>query len=68
MEPAMKEYKGQGAFLVGAATECYLKVMKRMAEGLGMGTAYTVIERAGHLPMVEHPKRVPEVVSEMLQR
>jgi pimeloyl-ACP methyl ester carboxylesterase len=42
-------------------------VMKKMAEGYGeRGADYVVVERAGHLPMVEKPGEFAEAVTRFL--
>jgi len=68
MQPLMKDCKVQGEFLVGAGDGALPAGMKKMAESLGSGTKCTVVEGAGHLPMVEKPVKVAQVVSEALRR
>ncbi|GAB7341784.1 hypothetical protein MBLNU457_g0115t1 [Dothideomycetes sp. NU457] len=68
MNPLMKGCKVKGEFLVGAGDGALPKGMQKMALDLGDGTECTVVEGAGHLPMVEKPERVAQVVSEMLQK
>ena len=68
MEPLMKDCKSKGAFLVGAGDGVLPDGMKKMAQNLGSGTTCTVVDGAGHLPMVEKPEKVAEVVTEMLKK
>jgi pimeloyl-ACP methyl ester carboxylesterase len=62
----MKEFKGKGAFLVGAGDGVLPKTMKEMAEGLGSGVELKVVEGAGHLPMVERPGEVAQFVARVV--
>jgi len=66
MEPQMKGCKVKGAFLVGSGDGVLPGTMRKMAEDLAGGVQCTVIEGAGHLPMVEKPEQVAEVVTKML--
>ncbi|KAF2636323.1 alpha/beta-hydrolase [Massarina eburnea CBS 473.64] len=63
----MKEFKGKGAFLVGAGDGVLPKTMKEMAEGLGKGVHLEVVDGAGHLPMVERPREVAGFVAKFLE-
>jgi pimeloyl-ACP methyl ester carboxylesterase len=62
----MKSYQGRGVFVVGGGDGVLPGTMKEMAKGLGRGTECLVIERAGHLPMVEKPKEFSDVVGRLL--
>tara|TARA_R110002003_G_scaffold104_7_gene8228 strand:+ start:1405 stop:2901 length:1497 start_codon:yes stop_codon:yes gene_type:complete len=63
----MADYKGKGAFLVGAGDGVLPKTMKEnMADKLGSGVELKVVEGAGHLPMVEKPEEVARFVAEFL--
>ncbi|KAF1978832.1 alpha/beta hydrolase-like protein [Bimuria novae-zelandiae CBS 107.79] len=62
----MGAYKGKGAFLVGAGDGVLPKTMKGIADSLGSGVELKVVDKAGHLPMVEQPKEVAEFVAKFL--
>ncbi|KAJ4367840.1 hypothetical protein N0V86_009677 [Didymella sp. IMI 355093] len=63
----MADYKGKGAFLVGAGDGVLPKTMKEnMADKLGGGVELEVVEGAGHLPMVERPAEVARFVARFL--
>ena len=63
----MADYKGKGAFLVGAGDGVLPKTMKEnMADKLGSGVELKVVDGAGHLPMVEKPEEVAEFVAGFL--
>lgn len=62
----MGSYKGKGAFLAGAGDGVLPKTMQGMADALGSGVELKVVDKAGHLPMVEQPKEVAEFVSRFL--
>jgi pimeloyl-ACP methyl ester carboxylesterase len=63
----MKSGKVKGVFLVGSADGVLPKTMKDMAARYGSTGAECVeIEGAGHLPMVEKPHQVAEVLSKLL--
>lgn len=63
----MKSSKVRGAFLVGGSDGVLPKVMKDMASAYGEnGAEYTVIDGAGHLPMVEKPQEFADYVSKFL--
>jgi len=63
----MKEFKGKGAFLVGAGDGVLPKTMKEMAEGLGSGVELKVVDGAGHLPMVERPAEVAKFLAGVVE-
>ncbi|KAF4547116.1 Hypothetical protein D9617_58g048270 [Elsinoe fawcettii] len=63
--------KARGEFLVGAGDGALPEGMKKMAEALGdgkggKGVRLTVVDGAGHLPMVERPEEVVAAVERML--
>jgi pimeloyl-ACP methyl ester carboxylesterase len=62
----MGAYKGKGAFLAGAGDGVLPKTMQGMADSLGSGVEMKVVDKAGHLPMVEQPKEVAEFVARFL--
>jgi len=63
----MAGYTGKGAFLVGAGDGVLPKTMKEnMAEKLGAGVELKVVDKAGHLPMVEKPEEVAGFVAKFL--
>ena len=67
MTPLMKGCKVKGAYLVGAGDGVLPAGMKKMAEETGdKGVECHVIEGAGHLPMVEKPEEVADVVSKLV--
>jgi len=66
MEALMKDCKVKGHFLVGGNDGVLPGTMKKMAEQLAGGAECTVIEGAGHLPMVEKPQEVADVISKIL--
>ncbi|PNS17365.1 hypothetical protein CAC42_7048 [Sphaceloma murrayae] len=64
--------KARGEFLVGAGDGVLPEGMKKMAAQLGdgkggKGVKCTVVEGAGHLPMVERPEEVAQAVIKMLE-
>jgi len=59
----MKTCEVKGAFVVGGSDGVLPATMKEMAASYGKGAEYKVIERAGHLPMVEKPKEFAEFVT-----
>lgn len=64
--------RARGSFLVGAGDGKLPEGMKKMAEALGdgkggRGVKLTVVQGAGHLPMVEKPAEVLKAVEEMLR-
>lgn len=66
-KPLMPEYKGKGAFLVGAGDGILPGTMKDMAASLGNGADYVVIDGAGHLPMGEKPAEVAAALGKFLE-
>jgi pimeloyl-ACP methyl ester carboxylesterase len=62
----MNASKVKGMFLVGSGDGVLPGTMKEMAGAYGSGAEYTVIEGAGHLPMVEKPEKFAEVVTKFL--
>ena len=68
LKEEMKKSKVRGAFVVGAGDGVLPGTMKSMAEEYGDGAEYKVIDKAGHLPMVEKPDEFAEFVSEFLSR
>ncbi|MCJ1479313.1 hypothetical protein MMC13_007998 [Lambiella insularis] len=62
----MKDCEVKGAFVVGSGDGVLPGTMKEMAEGLGKGAVYKVIDEAGHLPMVEQPQAFASFVTEFL--
>ena len=68
LRPFMKDGKVKGLFAVGSADGVLPKTMPEMARSYGVeGTRCEVVERAGHLPMVEQPERFSQVVSSFLK-
>jgi pimeloyl-ACP methyl ester carboxylesterase len=63
----MKKSPVKGAFVAGGGDGVLPKMMTEMAKGLGSGAPFTVIEGAGHLPMVEKPEEFAEIVTKFLQ-
>lgn len=66
MQPKMKDAKVRGIFLVGSGDGVLPKTMKEMSERYGGESEFVVIEGAGHLPMVEKPEEVANVVGGLL--
>jgi pimeloyl-ACP methyl ester carboxylesterase len=67
MTPELRGGAVKGAFLVGGGDGVLPASMKEMAGAYGeKGGEYFVIEGAGHLPMVEKPKEMAEVVGKFL--
>lgn len=66
LTPRMAGFGGKGAFLVGAQDGALPKSMAEMAKSLGSGTDITVVDGAGHLPMVEKPEEVVKAVEKLL--
>jgi pimeloyl-ACP methyl ester carboxylesterase len=67
LKEKMKASKVKGMFLVGSGDGVLPEAMKEMSAGYGSkGAQYTVIDGAGHLPMVEKPERFAEVVTRFL--
>lgn len=65
--PLMKDFQGKGAFLVGREDGVLPEGMQVMAESLGArGTQLTVVDGAGHLPMVEKAEEVVAAVEKLL--
>ncbi|KAF9732769.1 hypothetical protein PMIN06_012065 [Paraphaeosphaeria minitans] len=62
----MWAYKGKGAFLAGAGDGVLPKTMQGMADALGSGVELKVVDKAGHLPMVEQPREVAEFAAKFL--
>ena len=67
LKDEMKASKVKGMFLVGSGDGVLPGAMKEMSAAYGSsGTEYTVIDGAGHLPMVEKPEKFAEVVTKFL--
>lgn len=64
--PAMRDYTGKGAFLVGSGDGVLPGTMKEMAQKLGNGAPLFIVDGAGHLPMVEKPESVASFVTSFL--
>ncbi len=62
----MKKSRVRGAFLVGGGDGVLPGTMKDMAAAYGSGAEYYVVDGAGHLPMVEKPKKFAETVTKFL--
>ncbi|QDS69212.1 hypothetical protein FKW77_000686 [Venturia effusa] len=63
----MKGGKVKGAFVVGAGDGILPKTMEGMKDGYADGTSgFYIIDKAGHLPMVEQPVEFTKVVSKVL--
>ncbi|TKX24350.1 hypothetical protein C1H76_3455 [Elsinoe australis] len=72
MTAEMEGCKARGEFLVGKGDGALPEGMKKMAEALGdgkggKGVKLTVVEGAGHLPMVERPEEVVKAAEAMLK-
>lgn len=66
-QPQMKSGKVKGVFVVGSGDGVLPKTMKDMAGRYGSSGAECVeISGAGHLPMVEKPQQVAEVLSKLV--
>ncbi|KAH0413494.1 alpha/beta-hydrolase, partial [Aureobasidium melanogenum] len=66
-QPRMKDGKVKGVFVVGSGDGVLPKTMKEMAARYGSNGAECVeIEGAGHLPMVEKPDQVAEVLGKLV--
>jgi pimeloyl-ACP methyl ester carboxylesterase len=64
----MKEARTKGLFLVGGGDGVLPKTMKGMADMYGDGTSeLVVIDKAGHLPMVERPEEFTRAIERFLQ-
>ncbi|PGH15544.1 hypothetical protein AJ79_02326 [Helicocarpus griseus UAMH5409] len=66
----MKGYdgtEGRAAFLVGKEDGVLPKTMREMVGMMGGGAEFFEVEGAGHLPMVERPERVAEVIGGFLE-
>jgi len=67
LKEEMKTSKVKGMFLVGSGDGVLPGTMKEMAGAYGSsGAGYTVIDGAGHLPMVEKPEKFAEVATHFL--
>ena len=66
LKEEMKSSKVKGLFVVGSGDGVLPGVTKEMASAYGTGAEYEIIEGAGHLPMVEKPKKFAEVVGKFL--
>ena len=63
----MKSSRVRGAFIVGGSDGVLPATMKEMASAFGEnGAGYTVIDGAGHLPMVEKPQEFAHSVTKFL--
>ncbi|RDW56440.1 hypothetical protein BP5796_13189 [Coleophoma crateriformis] len=67
LKEEMKTSEIKGAFFVGGGDGVLPGTMKEMAAAYGAsGADYTVIDGAGHLPMVEKPKEFAQAVEKFL--
>jgi len=67
MKPKMRESKVKGLFVVGGSDGMLPGTMKDMANEYGLiGTESVVIEGTGHLPMVEKPGEVADIITKFL--
>lgn len=68
----LPNYKGKGAFLVGAGDGVLPKGMEKLSKELGSAEGrsaeFKAVEAAGHLPMVEKPEEVAKFVSDFLAK
>jgi pimeloyl-ACP methyl ester carboxylesterase len=62
----MKNAKVKGLFVVGSNDGVLPNTMAEMAKNYAGGVECRVVTQAGHLPMVEKPNEVAEVVTEFL--
>ncbi|KAI9758146.1 MAG: hypothetical protein M4579_003178 [Chaenotheca gracillima] len=63
----MKVSEVRGAFVVGSGDGVLPGAMKEMAASYGKnGAEYVVVDGAGHLPMVEEPRKFEAVISKFL--
>lgn len=68
MREEMKKSLVRGMFVVGSGDEKLPGTMKEMAGAYGGGAEFTMIDGAGHLPMVEKPEIFAEVVTNFLSK
>ncbi|KAJ5662968.1 hypothetical protein N7507_003699 [Penicillium longicatenatum] len=57
-----------GLFVAGACDGVLPQTMQKMAADLNGGAELKIIEKAGHLPMVEQPQAFADVVTEYLSK
>ncbi|KAJ6105028.1 hypothetical protein N7486_003717 [Penicillium sp. IBT 16267x] len=57
-----------GLFVAGAGDGVLPQTMQKMAADLNGGAELKIIEKAGHLPMVEQPEAFADVVTEYLSK
>jgi pimeloyl-ACP methyl ester carboxylesterase len=68
LRKGMKESRVRAAFVVGAEDGVLPATMQEMATAHGNGADYVVIDKAGHLPMVEKPQEFAEVVTRFMNQ
>ena len=62
----MKSCPVRGTFVAGSGDGKLPESMKQMAAGYGSGTGLSIVDGAGHLPMVEKPQEVARLVADFL--
>ncbi len=68
MREEMQKSHVRGMFVVGSGDGKLPDTMKEMAHAHGRGAEFTVIDGAGHLPMVEKPEVFAEAVTKFLSK